>query len=384
MHHPYCSPVMNVTNNVKPQPPMQHSSPALTDYHGRIARYLRLSVTDRCNFRCSYCRNEFDDASINHSHILRYEEMLTIVGAALRMGIEKIRLTGGEPFARKGFMDFVAQIRERYPQVDLRITTNGSLIAPHVATLKNLGIKAVNISLDSFRPETFARITGKNALPTVLQAIDNLQNHDIGVKINAVAMRGITDVEMEDFAVFAQNNAVDVRFIEFMPMGSQTSWNDDTFLPATDLLAEAQKYLNLEELPPKPWQMGNEQTHSTEQSSTTASPPVHAGPARMYRIKNGHGRLGIISAMSNHFCSSCNRLRVTSDGSLRTCLFADKEHDVRGILRDPNLENLEDITEKICALFKHAIKDKPLGEALLKARQAGHAVAQKKMVNIGG
>ncbi len=369
---------MNVTNH----------STLLTDHHGRIARYLRLSVTDRCNFRCSYCRNECDDTTLHHDNVLRYEEMLTIVGAALRMGIEKIRLTGGEPFARKGFMDFIAKIRQQYPQVDLRITTNGSLIAPHIQQLKALGIKAINISLDSFRPATFAKITGRDMLNTVVEAIHALQKVDIGVKINAVAMRGITDVEMEDFAHFVKEHRVDMRFIEFMPMGSSTMWNDETFLAAPILLKQAQKYLDLEEMPPRPWQEAQLSAHQalTNQSNNKASAtdPVHAGPARMYRIKNGKGRLGIISAMSNHFCSSCNRLRVTSDGSLRTCLFADKEHDVRALLRDPNIRDTEQIMENICALFDHAIKDKPLGEALLKARQAGHAVAQKKMVNIGG
>ncbi len=351
----------------------------LTDHHGRIARYLRLSVTDRCNFRCSYCRNSFDDSDISHGDILSYEEMLTIIGASLQMGIEKIRLTGGEPFARKGFMDFIGTIRNQYPQVDLRITTNASLMLHHVPKLKELGIKAVNISLDSFNAETFTKITGKDMLQVVIETIMALLHVDIGVKINAVAMRGTTDKEMKFFTDFAKNNKVDVRFIEFMPMGSQTTWNDDVFLPASDLLNEANKYLQLEEMPPRSWQKAQINVH---ESSDSLAP--HAGPARMYKIKDGKGRLGIISAMSNHFCSSCNRLRITSDGSLRTCLFADKEHDVRAILRNNNLTNQHQIQEEICNLFEHAIKDKPLGEALLKARQAGHAVAAKKMVNIGG
>ncbi len=340
----------------------------LTDEHGRIARYLRLSVTDRCNFRCSYCRSNKDESFIAHENCLRYEEMLTLIEASLKVGIEKIRLTGGEPFTRKGFMDFVENIHTQYPEVDLRITTNGSLLRPHVARLKALGIKAMNISLDSFQSKTFNRIVGRDYLDEILANIYALLEADISVKINAVAIRGVTDVEMEQFTAFAKANPVDVRFIEFMPMGSDTIWSDALFMPSESLLEEAQKYVSLQSV----------EGNSTQKNSNAA----HNGPARMYNVLGGHGRIGIISALSNHFCTSCNRLRVTSDGQLRTCLFADNEYDLREILRNPAYDN--EMIPRLLTIFEKAIKRKPLGEALLKARQKRSAVANKNMVAIGG
>ncbi len=360
----------------------------LSDDHGRVARYLRLSVTDHCNFRCTYCRSGVEDNFIPHASILRYEEMLTIVSASVRMGIQKIRLTGGEPFIRRGFMDFLASLRQNFPQVDLRITTNATLVRPHVSKLKELGIRAINISLDSFHKETFARITGKDLLDEVLLTIQALQQANIRVKINAVAMRGISDVEMEHFVRFATDNRVDVRFIEFMPMGAETVWSEDVYLPADEILDTASQFATLHAIDfskKKPIQRADNSPVPPE-----AQKQKHQGPARMFSIEGGLGRLGIISAMSNHFCHSCNRLRVTSDGQLRTCLFADAEHDLRGLLRSESIcshadeaQRQECLEQEICQIFEKAIKDKPLGEALLKARNA-NAVAQKKMVSIGG
>ncbi len=355
-------------------PAMNKNKPLLTDEHGRIARYLRLSVTDRCNFHCSYCRCNSDDTFLTHDDCLRYEEMLTIIEASLALGIEKVRLTGGEPFTRKGFMDFVESIRQQYPQVDLRITTNGALLRPHIARLKELGIKAINISLDTFQKSTFIQITGRDYLTEILENIHALLAADIGVKINAVAMRGITDVEMQQFTAFASAYPVDVRFIEFMPMGSGTIWSDALFMPAESLLEEAQKHVQL-----TPINRKSSQADQQEKGKKLG----HSGPARMYSIENGAGRIGIISALSNHFCTSCNRLRVTSDGQLRSCLFADNEYDLREIIRTK--PNKEEAIPQLLQVFEQAIKCKPLGEALLKARQARTAaVANKRMVAIGG
>ncbi len=360
----------------------------LSDEHGRVARYLRLSVTDHCNFTCSYCRSGVEDNFIPHASILRYEEMLTIVAASLRMGIQKIRLTGGEPFIRRGFMDFLTTLHEKHPQLDLRITTNATLVRPHVATLRKLGIRAINISLDSFNRETFARITGRDMLDEVLLTIKALLDEGIRVKINAVAMRGTTDVEMEHFVRFAMEHRVDVRFIEFMPMGENTLWSDALYLPAEEILAKAETFASL-----SPLDFSKQKAKSRADNSPIPKEHAehkHQGPARLYTLEGGLGRLGVISAMSNHFCHSCNRLRVTSDGQLRTCLFADTEHSLRDILRDPALcqytheqERQTCLEEKICDVLKEAIVNKPLGEALLKARNA-RAVAKKKMVSIGG
>ncbi len=337
---------------------------SLTDEHGRIAKYLRLSVTDRCNLHCSYCRSKQDDCDCRHNDCLRYEEMLTIIEACLSMGIEKVRLTGGEPFVRKGFMDFVERIRTLYPQVDLRITSNGTLLRPHISRLKEFGIKAMNISLDSFQSKTFASITGKEYFDEIIDNILELLRVDIGVKINAVAMRGVTDVEMQTFTQFATEHPVDVRFIEFMPMGSDSIWSEKLFIAAEELLQEAKKYVTLKAV------------------DNNKGAPAHPGPARMYTIEGGLGRMGMISALSNHFCHSCNRLRVTSDGQLRTCLFADNEYDLREILRGDAFKDAP--MPHLLRVFEEAIKSKPIGEALLKARQAHNAVAKRSMVNIGG
>lgn len=343
----------------------------LVDDHGRTVRYLRFSVTDRCNLRCIYCRSNAMERSIPHDEVLRYEEMLRVVEAAVGSGVEKVRLTGGEPFARKGLMSFIRMLRTNFPQVDVRITTNATLIRPHVAELRELGIKVVNISLDSFRPEVFASVTGRDLLHEVRAAMDDLLAAGIRLKINAVALRGVNDGELPSFLDFARHNPVDVRFIEFMPMGADTRWSQSNFWPATDILTEAQRVVTLTPLASRSHSQGEELESPRDRS-------VHGGPARMYAMEGGQGRFGLITAMSNHFCGACNRLRVTSDGFLRTCLFADKEYALRGILRHPRLG-----VEHLRRVMALANKGKPLGEELLRARREV-AVAAKRMVSIGG
>ncbi len=340
----------------------------MTDMHGRKVRYLRLSVTDRCNLRCAYCRSHDDWQSISHSDVLRYEEMLIIAKAAVDIGVEKIRITGGEPFARKGVVSFMEMLRKNHPHVDVHITTNATLVHPHVRALKDIGVRAVNISLDSFVPTTFARISGQDALHKVREAIDALMDAGIRIKLNAVAMRGITDVEMEHFVAFAMKYPVDVRFIEFMPMGSGTVWDPAVFLPAADILHAAERYAKL-----SPY---------VESSEQVVKEAALSGPATMYSLAGGAGRVGVITAISNHFCNICNRIRITCDGFVRTCLFADTEYTIRDIVRNPAL-NTEQMQHSIQKVMIDAIQEKPLGEALLKARQTV-AVAKKKMVSIGG
>ncbi len=338
------------------------------DTHGRSVRYLRLSVTDRCNLRCTYCRSYDDTQCITHESVLRYEEMCRIVRVTTDMGITKVRLTGGEPFARKGFISFVEMLHKNHPNLDVRMTTNGTLVRPHVQALRDLSVHTLNISLDSFVPETFARITGQDLLHEVRATMDALMQAGIAIKLNAVALRGVTDTEMQSFVEFVMQYPVDIRFIEFMPMGSQTSWDTATFLPASELLEIAGRYANISPYTP----------HTEKEKSEGAL----AGPAAMYGLEGGRGRLGFITAMSNHFCNVCNRIRVTSDGFLRTCLFADKEYNVRNILRNPKLQGRA-AEEHIKKIIEEAVKIKPLGEELLKARRSV-AVAQKKMVSIGG
>ncbi len=328
----------------------------LQDKLGRCVSYLRLSVTDRCNLRCMYCVTK-DFTHIPHPDILRYEEMLRLIDLAAGMNVKKLRLTGGEPFARKGFMDFISRIMVRHSDMDLRITTNGTLIEPLIPELKKLGVGRLNISLDTLNRKTFEEVTGKDHLKDVLATIEACISAGIRVKVNAVAMKGINDLELGSFIDFARNNPIDMRFIEFMPMGDDTK-SDSRFWSAEDILAQGKEITNL--IPVK----------------RTAE---NSGPARMYTIEGGQGRLGLISPVSSHFCGTCNRLRITSDGYLRTCLFSDRTYKLRDILRNPKLG--DDVLRKVIAA---ATRDKPLGYHLLQSRTGSEGVCETQMSAIGG
>lgn len=330
----------------------------LEDRHGRKASYLRVSVTDRCNLRCTYCAGEGQEF-IPHPDILRYEEILDFIGMSVNLGIEKVRFTGGEPFVRKGFGDFMIEAARRYPDLDLCVTTNATLIEDYVKSLAEAGIRRVNISLDTLDPVQFKRVTGRDQFHKVRENIDRCLQAGMTVKVNAVAMRGVNDGELASFVEFARNNPLDMRFIEFMPVGLETGWNDGVVWKSEDLLAEAQK---LAELIP------SDKDEATQK-----------GPARMFSIKGGKGRIGLISPYTNHFCGTCNRLRLTSDGNLRTCLFSDKVYRLRPVLRHPKLGL--DAVEKI---LRRASRHKPIGNDLLREMPAGQGVCRTRMASIGG
>lgn len=337
------------------------ASPFLADRHGRIVRYIRLSVTDRCNLRCFYCRNETGGAFIPHEAVLRYEEMEQLVDMAKEQGVEKVRLTGGEPFVRKDFLCFLERLRYRYPDLDIRLTTNGTLLRPYLDALADLKLKAINLSLDTFNPVTFERITGRDLFREVRRNVDTLLEKGIPFKLNAVALRGINTTELPFFLDFALRHPVDVRFIEFMPMGKGTRWTEDNFCSVEALLEAARRLVVLNPL---------------------VGEAFNSGPARLYSLTGlagepGSGRLGVITPLSNHFCASCNRLRFTSDGALRTCLFADREYRLRNVLRHPKLG-----IRAVGRIVTLATRNKPLGSRLLEAREC--AVALRSMSAIGG
>ncbi|QGY38866.1 GTP 3',8-cyclase MoaA [Pseudodesulfovibrio cashew] len=330
----------------------------LEDTHGRTVSYLRVSVTDRCNLRCTYCAGEGQEF-IPHPDILRYEEILDFIGMVVDMGIEKIRFTGGEPFVRKGFGDFMIEAAKRYPDLDLCVTTNATLIKDYVKPLAEAGIRRVNISLDTLDPEKFKRITGRDHFAEVRANIDRCLEAGMRVKINAVAMRGFNDDELPAFVEFARENPLDMRFIEFMPVGLETGWDDATVWKAEEILTEAETYAELVPL--------------------TEDDKCQHGPARVFNIKGGKGRIGLISPYTNHFCGTCNRLRLTSDGNLRTCLFSDKVYRLRPVLRNPKLGLAA--VEKI---LKKASRHKPIGHDLLERMPAGQGVCRTRMASIGG
>ncbi len=331
----------------------------LTDTRGRSVSYLRLSVTDRCNLRCLYCDSRMRQW-LSHDQVLRYEEFLELMGLGLRLGIGKVRLTGGEPFARRGFMEFIEAARARFPELDLRLTSNATLIAPFAPRLAAAGVARINISLDTLNPATFARVTGADLYQEVRRGIDACLTAGIRVKLNAVAMRGVNDGELAGFLDLARSLPIDVRFIEYMPMGG-SEWKSEQVWRATDILAEAKTLAELTPIERGPDSSGG------------------SGPAQMFGIKGGAGRFGLITPLSNHFCGSCNRLRITSGGVLRTCLFSDRVYRLRGALRHPKLG-----LPAVERILRLASQVKPLGFELLAARRAGAGVCGTAMSAIGG
>lgn len=327
------------------------------DGAGRLARYLRISITDRCNFNCLYCRDSRRHEYIPHQNILRYEEILRFAKILKNMGIGKIRITGGEPFARKNCAPFLLDLRDAFPDVKLSVTTNGSLLEPWLSDLARISPESINISLDSFNRDSFLKITGQDSLNKVLRNIERLLLAGIRVKLNAVALRGVTDRELDDFIYTVRKEPMDIRFIEFMPMGASTRWAPEMFLPAGELKNMFMEKVQLEEEP--------------------RADPL-AGPARMHKIKGAKGKLGFISAISDHFCKLCNRLRLTSDGKLRTCLFSDKEYEIAPFLRNPQISD-----QMIAKAVADANAIKPLGEDILRNKK-NKAVADKEMYGIGG
>lgn len=331
----------------------------LADGYGRQVNYLRLSITDRCNLRCAYCRGRKVEC-MSHDDILRYEELYDLVALSWDMGIRKVRLTGGEPLVRKGFLGFVEQLRRRHPGLELRLTTNATLLAGKVQALKDLGLTCINISLDSLDPAKYARITGsqgRELFPAVRRAMDEVLDLGLKLKVNAVAMRGVNDDELPAFLDLARTTAADVRFIEYMPMGAGSDWADDLVWSADDILAAAGRLAQL----------------------TPLVRQRRDGPARMFAVAGGLGRLGVISPLSAHFCATCNRLRITPEGSLRTCLFSDRQYRLRPLLRHPALG-----VEAVRRVMRLALARKPMGFELLAGRRQRNAVASRRMSAIGG
>ncbi|MEW5771908.1 MAG: GTP 3',8-cyclase MoaA [Thermodesulfobacteriota bacterium] len=331
---------------------------SFTDGLGRAVNYLRLSVTDRCNLRCAYCSRREQTEYIPHESIMRYEEMLTLIRAVRGMGVNKVRLTGGEPFVRKDFLAFLGLLREEFPDLDLRITTNATLLAGKAAALKLMGVKVLNISLDTLDREKYRRITGRDALPDVLSAVHECLGRGLKVKLNAVAIKGFNDEELPAFLDLVRELPVELRFIEYMPMGGCLEWTEGRLWKAEEILAAASALADLAPLSPD---------------------GADRGPSRMFSVAGGRGRVGLISPMSRHFCDSCNRLRVTADGRLRTCLFSDRTFRLLGYLRAAGFSEAG-----LARIIRRAMATKPLGYKLVEERINGAAARDRAMSAIGG
>ncbi|MBW1804418.1 MAG: GTP 3',8-cyclase MoaA, partial [Deltaproteobacteria bacterium] len=277
-----------------------------------IINYLRLSVTDRCNLRCLYCMPEEGVQFQPHDEILSYEEMLHLVRVSIQAGIRKVRLTGGEPLVRKGFIGFLENLCELEALNEITLTTNGVLLKEYASRLRDCGICRINVSLDSLRPERFQHITGRDYFKRVLAGIQEAERLGFNpIKINVVAIKGINDDEILDFARLSLEKPYHIRFIEFMPIGVQNSWSEGRFISIDDIQKKIQ--------------------------TIGALKPVLSkrldGPAERFMLQGAKGEIGLIGALSHHFCNNCNRLRLTSEGHLRGCLFSDQEIDVKSPLR---------------------------------------------------
>jgi GTP 3',8-cyclase len=304
----------------------------LFDPYRRKINYLRISMTDRCNLRCCYCMPEEGIPLIPHEEILTYEEILRIVHVFAGEGISKIRLTGGEPLVRKGIVDFIFRLSQIEGIKDLSLTTNGILLKEFAQDLKQAGLKRINVSLDSLRRERFYQITRKDEFERVWGGIEEaLRVGLFPLKINMVAIKGLNDDEIESFAQLTLHLPLTIRYIEYMPSGNGEEWREDNILTIPQIKNRLERIGNLVPIPSDQWD----------------------GPAKRFRIEGAFGEIGLIGPVSSHFCDDCNRLRLTSDGKIRTCLFSDEEIDIKELLRKGGSDR--DLKERLLV----AISTKP-------------------------
>jgi cyclic pyranopterin phosphate synthase len=284
----------------------------LRDGHGRLIGDVRVSVTDRCNFRCQYCMPAEGLPWLERDGILRFEEIARLVALLASMGVHDVRLTGGEPLVRRDFPRLVAMLAAIEGVHDLAITTNGYLLERDAAALVEAGANRFNVSIDSLQRDRFFAMTRRDALPQVLRGLEALAAHPEAhpIKVNAVALRGFTEQELPAFVTFAREHPYEVRFIEFMPLDGDHAWRPEQVLTGAEVRTAIDALHPLEPAPRDP--------HAT---------------ARVYRFADGRGKVGFINPVSEPFCGDCNRIRLTADGRLRTCLFSLHETDLRGPLR---------------------------------------------------
>jgi len=288
----------------------------MRDKYGRRINYLRISVTDLCNLRCKYCMPIYGIYKGKHVNILRNEEIEEIVKAAAKLGINKVRITGGEPLIRKGIVDIVNRINNIHGIRDISMTTNGMLLKEYAKELKERGLKRVNISIDTLDKNKYYHITRGGDLNKVLLGIEEAKQVGLmPIKLNVVLIGGFNDNEIGDFLKITLNEEIDVRFIELMPFGEASTWSKEHFVSNKIILN-----LFPDLVPQEDEEAGS--------------------PARYYKLPNSKGRIGLINPISDHFCSSCNRLRITSEGRIKPCLHSDMEIDIRKELENKSLEEI--------------------------------------------
>jgi cyclic pyranopterin phosphate synthase len=311
----------------------------LHDGHGRRISDLRVSVTDRCNFRCQYCMPAEGLPWLERDDVLRFEEIERLVAVLAEMGVSELRLTGGEPLVRRDFPALAARLAAVDGIDELSLTTNGYLLERDAEALVRAGVDRFNVSVDSLQRDRFYAQTRRDALPRVLAGLEHLASFPEAhpIKVNAVALRGFTEAEVLPFARFAREHPYEVRFIEYMPLDADRTWTPEQVLTGEEIRAAIEQRYPLEPEPREP--------HAT---------------ARVYRFADGRGHIGFINPVSEPFCGDCNRIRLTADGRLRTCLFSLHETDLRGALRagatDDDLEAI--VRDAVWAKeLKHRVND---------------------------
>lgn len=296
----------------RPKMPAPAPPPLLVDSFGRVHNNLRISVTDRCNIRCTYCMPE-SVTFLPRAELLTFEEIERFVRAVVPLGIDKLRLTGGEPLMRRGLPDLVGRLSAVPGIRDVGLTTNGILLAPMAKALWDAGLRRINVSLDTLDPGRFVELTRRPGLDKVIEGIHAAKAAGFDpVKVNAVAIRGVTEADVGPLGRFAREHGLEMRFIEYMPLDAGHEWERNKVLLAADIL----EILGAEVGPLAP-----------------APNPDPRAPAQDYDYLDGGGRVGIIASVSRPFCASCNRVRLTAEGKLRNCLFALEETDVRALIR---------------------------------------------------
>jgi cyclic pyranopterin phosphate synthase len=326
----------------------------MKDGFNRIIDYMRISVTDRCNLRCVYCMSQEGVEAYPEGHLLTHDELLKVVTAAAALGVNKVRITGGEPLARPGLIALVKAIKEKIPGIEnLSLTTNGILLEKYASELAAAGLDRVNVSLDSMNAARYAEITRGGDIQRVFKGIEAAERAGLKpVKINMVPVRGLNDDEIEDFARLTLAEPKNIRFIEFMPFGGGTQWSSHKCVSVEEMRRRVEAVAPLEPVKFRKY-----------------------GPARYYRFSGAPGVIGFISAITHHFCGECNRLRLTSDGKLRPCLYSESEIDLRGPLRNGASD------EEIKRLLKLAVEVKPEGHRLT---EKAVPPSDKPMSKIGG
>ena len=327
----------------------------LTDKHGRVIHDLRISITDRCNYKCVYCRSGSDGPQFPEMPIADYLRMVRVF---VGLGITKVRLTGGEPLLRRGLVDMVGELGQMKTlsgrPLDIAITTNGHLLAELAQPLADAGLSRVTVSMDAVDEERFARITRvPNAYERVLAGVRAAQRAGLNpVKVNCVLLRGFNDDQITAFGRFAREEGVVVRFIEFMPLEEDRVWSPEIVVTLDEIVRRMAEFMPLQEI-------------EHERSET----------ARRYRFEDGVGEIGIIAPVSQPFCGHCSRIRVTSDGKIRTCLFSVREHDLAGLMASGASD------EEMAEFIREAVDQK---EARHHIGEPGFVPASRTMVHIGG